>query len=123
MRLDVPRTVSEVARLAEMDPQRMRRHLLRLHKQSEGQLLKRVGRQWMVTLASLRTVWPEFGKQLASNDDIRDNAMEHAEFRQDMRAVLAAMRSFRATSNGWFKRIEALEKAVGIQPTSSEEAK
>lgn len=58
-------TIPEVAAIAGWDGPRMRRHLLRLHAETNGMLLHNVGgtgrnARWTVTLANLQRVAPQW---------------------------------------------------------------
>lgn len=112
-RLDTLRTMAEIARMAQWSTRRVRRHLLRLHQRNGETLLVRHGeREWMVTLANLRRVWPEFGKQVASNDDVREVLAEQTALRRDIKNVAVALRDFKAKSHAWFQRLEAVERKL-----------
>ena len=108
--------MADLAKMIGWPTQRMRRYIKRLNKvHGKPTLIRGDGRgPIMVTLFDMRTVWPEFGKRLASNDDLRDLHEEHVALKRDVRAVAAALREFREKSFLWFSRVDALEKRLGI---------
>lgn len=109
VRLDTPRPLVEIARIAGVSYWSIRRHLLALDKELHGTLLtKRWGPKhhqprYYCNLASLRKVWPDFGKKFATAEDLDQLREEVSEVQRN--TVLLA----KEIGQVW-GRVKALEK-------------
>ena len=74
-RLEAPKTIAEVARVAGWSLRRMKRHLLRVNEEVNGMLLIASGgsnRRWLVRVSVLRHAAPELFEFRDLESEVRD---------------------------------------------------
>jgi hypothetical protein len=103
-RLDIPRDTKYIAKMWGLDTDTCRLRLRQLDKDLKGQLLVKVGQRYYVkSLATLRRHWPDFGKRVASEDDMDSVEERLGELTRELRAQATDLREVR-------RRLRALEE-------------
>ena len=97
MRIDLPRRLCEVAKLAEVSTETMRRRLRALERTEGHPIMTRSAGPngqpvYWVTLADLRKAWPEFGKKYASANDVLDLKDVYRQLRRDLNLLAVSVR-------------------------------
>lgn len=105
--IDVPVDIRAIAQMCDppVATRKMRRRLLRWHRDSDETILVKVNGRWQVTIASLRRVWPSFGKRFAETEDVEDLSTRIDETTSRVRSCEVGLRNVRA-------RMKSLEMLI-----------
>ena len=106
IRLDVPLTMGQVARLLGWPVRRATYWVDSLAKQDPTILMRSPGGHRRTTLAALRRVCPELGAQFATVGELQDVREEQGELANDVRRVAREVRAIR-------ERVVTLEEFRG----------